>query len=261
MSKQLGGIRLSLTLFLLTPLSVGQASRNTPPDLDQLLNDIREDKYTTATIGLVAESGSPKAVPVLEVAFKKVSDPLNKEAIASALVRLGKREAIYWRALADPCQEIVRSRAPFWLVYDGDGKSVAGKISPEFLEWAKQNKLPEDAARNEQLSVLPAQIFLLAVTGDTRGRPILREGLASTNYLVRAFSSDGLALLQDYDSVPMIIKAAEQTPFELRFRVAESLVFFDDPKASAAAEKLIPQKGLLEYLRKRAKELGPRGVF
>ncbi len=162
---------------------------------------------------------------------------------------------------ADPCQEIVRSRAPFWLVYDGDGKSVAGKISPEFLEWAKQNKLPEDAARNEQLSVLPAQIFLLAVTGDTRGRPILREGLASTNYLVRAFSSDGLALLQDYDSVPMIIKAAEQTPFELRFRVAESLVLFDDPKASAAAEKLIPQKGLLEYLRKRAKELGPRGVF
>ncbi len=100
MSKQLGGIRLSLTLFLLTPLSVGLASRNTPPDLDQLLNDIREDKYTTATIGLVAESGSPKAVPVLEVAFKKVSDPLNKEAIASALVRLGKREAIYWRALA-----------------------------------------------------------------------------------------------------------------------------------------------------------------
>ena len=36
---------------------------------------------------------------------------------------------------------------------------------------------------------------------------------------MRAFSSDGLAFLQDYDSVPMIIKAAEQTPFDVRFRV------------------------------------------
>jgi HEAT repeat protein len=82
----------------------------------------------------------------------------------------------------------------------------------------------------------------LATTGDARGLPILRKGLLSPNFGVRAVAAQGLAKLQDKDSIPQIISAAKQAPAEVQWRIAQHLLPFDDLNANAGAEELIPDK-------------------
>jgi len=97
--------------------------------------------------------------------------------------------------------------------------------------------------------------------GDPRGLSILRKGLLSPNYEVRATAAKGLALLQDKVSISSIIEAARTAPLELQWAVALALVAFDDPRARAAAEELIPNKEVLEDLKKGVKEKGARALW
>jgi HEAT repeat protein len=101
----------------------------------------------------------------------------------------------------------------------------------------------------------------MAEIGDSRGLSILRKGLLSPNYGVRASAAEGLALLQDNDSISSIISAAKTAPQEVQGWIARPLLAFDDPGARTAAEELISDKTLLEDLKRRAKEKGARGLF
>jgi hypothetical protein len=71
----------------------------------------------------------------------------------------------------------------------------------------------------------------------------------------------GLAVLQDKDSIPLIIEAARKAPSEIQWFIAHPLVAFEDSKARAAAEELIPDKAILEDLKQKAKEKGARGIW
>ena len=74
-------------------------------------------------------------------------------------------------------------------------------------------------------------------------------------------AAQGLAVLQDKASIPLIIEAARKAPSEMQRFIAHALVAFDDPQARAAAEKLIPDKALLAELKQTVKEKGPRGLW
>jgi hypothetical protein len=80
------------------------------------------------------------------------------------LVRLSKR-----------AQAIVDSTALCPLVYDANGKSIRGAISPEFFGMGKSNNLSQNDAFQDQLGRLPGELSLMATVGDPRGLPILRR--------------------------------------------------------------------------------------
>ncbi len=253
--------RYFLTLVLLTPLVLGQSIDNPPvPDeqqpryqLQSLLLKVRRSNYDPLI--------STQATPALRQAFDNASDSLTKENVASVLMNIGQKDEIYWSTLSKRAQEIVDSLAPDPLVYNADGKSVRGVISPEFLQWAKDNNIPRDQAVSEHLGLFSVELSFMAMTGDLRGLSILRKGLSSPNYGVRATAAQGLALLQDKDSIPQLIENARQAPSEIQSYLAQPLIFFDDPKAQAAADELITDKKILEDIKQRAKAKGARGLW
>jgi hypothetical protein len=200
------------------------------------------------------------AIPVLKEAFAKTLDRFTKENIANALLMYGQKDDAYWSVLYKRAQEIVDSNAPYPLVFDENGKSIRGAISRDFLQWVSDNNLSKDEALREQLGS-PAELQMMAEIGDPRGLPILRKGLSSSNYGIRAMAARGLALLQDKDSIPPIIQAAKTVPSEVQGWIARPLLAFDDSRAREAAEELIPDKKLLEEFRQTLKEKGPRGLW
>jgi hypothetical protein len=103
--------------------------------------------------------------------------------------------------------------------------------------------------------------MFLARTGDARGLAMLRRGLSSRNDLIRALAAKGLALLEGRDSVPAIIAACGTAPAQAAELVARALVFFDDPRAQAAADTYIKDADVLRELRRLSRERGPAGVF
>jgi hypothetical protein len=195
------------------------------------------------------------AIPALKEAFAKTSDRFSKENIANALIMFGQKDDAYWSLLYKRAQEIVDSNVPYPLVFDENGKSIRGAISPEFLQWVKDNNLSKDEALSEQLGN-PVELSFMAEIGDPRGLPILRKGLSSPNYGVRAMAAQGLALLQDKDSIPLIIHAAKTAPSEMQWWIARPLLAFNDSTARAAAEELISDKQLLESDKQIVKEKG-----
>jgi hypothetical protein len=201
-----------------------------------------------------------QAIPRLQEAFTNALDAPTKVNIASALVELGQKDDVYWSILSKRAQEIVDSTAPYPLVYDANGKSIRGAISPEFSEWIKTNNLSQNEAVFDQLG-LGSDLSLVAIAGDSRGLSIFRKGLSSPNYGVRAMAARGLAVLQDKASIPLIIEAARNAPLEIQWFIAQPLVAFEDSRARAAADELIPDKAILEDLKQRAKEKGPRGIL
>ena len=221
--------------------------------LGNLLLKVRNSNYDPVT-GL-------QALPALQEAFTDATDSLTKENIASVLVTVGNKDEVYWSVLSKRAQAIVDCNAPYPLVFDASGKSIRGALSPEFLEWVKANNLSQDEALNDQMGMFPVELSFLATTGDPRGLSILRKGLSSPNYQVRAAAGEGLAMLQDKASIPLIIEAARKAPAEAQWGIAQPLVTFDDAQARAAAEELISDKVLLADLKQRAKEKGPRGLW
>lgn len=202
-----------------------------------------------------------KAIPMLQDAFNKASHAFARENIASTLMQLGQKDDVYWSILSKRAQEIVDSTAPDPVLYDANGKGIRGAYSPEFLEWVKTNKLSQNDAIYEHLGEFPVELEMMGDVGDPRGLPILRKGLSSPNCAVRSAAAQGLAVLQDKNSIPLIIEAARKAPLEMQWVIAQPLVAFDDPKARAAADELIPDKAILEDLKQRVKEKGPRGIW
>ncbi len=251
---------VSCCVLLLTSfpgLSVGQSTNSVADDeakqrITGIIRELDRSNYD-ATIGA-------QELPVLEDAFAQTTDPVLKENIASALVRLGGKDDIYWSVLAERAQEILDNDAPDPILYDANGKSIRGKLSPAFLEWASKHGLTSDAIY-QQLLTIPAEFSFVATTGDSRGLPILRKGLQSSNYVIRAIAARGLATLQDEASIPLIIAAAHQAPSEIQGFIARALVAFSNPAAQAAAEELVTDKNVLEGIRQQIKERGPRGVW
>jgi HEAT repeat protein len=108
---------------------------------------------------------------------------------------------------------------------------------------------------------LPGDVMMMAITGDPRGIPILRQGLSSSNYGVRNAALVGLALIQDKDSIPAMIQAANNAPPGMRDLLARPLVFFDDPRAQTASQEMIKDKRVLQKMQETARTKGPRGEW
>ena len=250
MSYSSRSINRNLILLVLTPCLLILKPSIASAD------DGRSADYATSLLLKIRSSNSDSevtrsVVPLLKDAFLSSSDPYLRENIASSLVIAGQKDEVYWSILAERAGEIVDNQAPYPLLYDADGKSIPGAISLDFIRWAKANNIQKDQALGDQLTSFPSELSFLAITGDPRGLQILRRGLLSPNYGVRAVAALGLAKLNDKASIPQIIEAVRQAPLEAQWPIARHLLAFDDHMAYVAAEELISNKNLLEELRQQ----------
>jgi hypothetical protein len=210
---------------------------------------VKQGNFYGPHVEEIAEAGAVEAIPALKEQFahsvdashKDDLDPGNKEEIASALVRLGEKDEIYWDFLVKQATEAVDSDAPFPREFNSQGKMIDDHFSSAFLQWAKQHSLSPGDAGEMVVYRLPGKLLMLAETGDPRGIALLRRAMSSPNYMIQVMAAKGLAKLQDKDSIPLIIAACGNSPWAAP-AIAEALVFFDDPKAQAAADVYLPKQ-------------------
>jgi hypothetical protein len=202
----------------------------------------------------LTDARAVQAIPVLKERFALVTDSTTKMHIASALVRLGDKDDTYWNFLEKQASAAVDS--PDFRFVDSRGKIVPNQLSPEFLAWAKAHDLSPDPVYG-----LPGSLILLGRTGDPRGIPLLRRALLSSNFIIQAIAAKGLAQIQDKDSIPLIIDACQRGPAEAAAGMAQSLVFFDDPRAQSAVDMYLPKDLAKAYREGRARGMGPFGAL
>jgi HEAT repeat protein len=152
-------------------------------------------------------------------------------------------------------------------MYDGSGNAISGVMNPDFIRWCREKNLDSNEEGIRQLYGYPSDVRILERTRDPRAIPLLKKCLGATNPGVVARCAEGLALLQQSDSIPSIVQACERFPKGAVLVVAESLAGFIAPEARRAFERFIPdpnlraglvsrmQKILQEYSRKQLARL------
>ena len=250
-----------LMLTSLSPLGLGQSADERPtPDQEKA-----DDKLLRLILKVRKSHFDPllgqSAIPALRQAFASAADEFTKLNLANVLMQYGQKDDAYWSVLYKQAQEIVDSSVPYPLVFDENGKSIRGALSPEFLQWVKDQNVSKYEAVQKQLGVFPVEFSMMAEVGDPRGLPLLRKGLTSPNFTLRMMAARGLAILGDKDSISSIIQAARTAPSEAQPLIALPLLAFDDSSAREATKELIIDKKLLESEKKILQEKGPRGVW
>jgi hypothetical protein len=258
------GLSRVLHLFvwcaLLAGVAHGQVEQSQPDklaygagraNLSDAIDKVKHGNFALVDIELIAEAGAVRAIPALKEQFVRSQNSLTKAKIADALVRLGDKDATYWNFLAEQAALAVESPDP--RLADSQGKIVPEQFSPEFIAWSKAHNVSSDPVYG-----IPVLVILLAETGDPRGIPLLRRGLLSPNYFVVAAAAKGLAQIQDKASIPLMIDACKRAP-EAALAIAESLGYFDDPRAQSAVDTYLP-KDIAKALREaRAQGKKPFG--
>lgn len=244
------------------------------PSVSSLMDDLRKEPLMAVTVNRLADAHAVEAIPILKEKFAKITaqpsknyvspteELLNKSIIASALVRLGDPGPEYWNFIASFAQIAAESDSPpFPVELDASGRLVRGKISSEFEAWAKKTNTSAGDAYQNYMYGMQFRMLPLVMTGDPRGLPIFRKALTSRNYFVQARAAEGLALLRDNDSVPLIIEICSKAPLEYQPVIARALIYFNDSRARQASEKFITNRDLLNLNRQRYAKDGPRGMF
>lgn len=208
------------------------------PILEQMFEERRNDTYNPLRNDTNI-SGQEKNDP-----SARHWAALNKAHIASALIRLRGKDDRYWNYLVEQANLVLNSDPPFPSNTDSQGKSLP---SPEFDNWVKSHNLDPGLAAEDAMLVSPSYILLLAETGDPRAVPLLHRALLARNYLIQAYAASGLAKLQDRNSIPLIIQACKTDPPDASAAIAQSLLYFNDPKAQAAAEKYMTPEMLKAF--------------
>ncbi len=237
-------------------------TQDQPPDLVEAL---KRDRFDDFDLERIAKAHDLQAIDVLEERFQQRHDHTlgvqalqaelpsaskhsdgrfetdwsnmeNELHIASVLIRLGVKDDVYWNYLAEQAQAIIKINILFPLKADArDG------TSPKFVAWAKSRNLDQNAAFIYEVMKMPGPVLFLAITGDPRGIPLLRQGLTSPNSIIQVASARGLAELRDKSSVPLIIAACKKASASERTALAESLLYFDDSQAQTYAALNLPK--------------------
>jgi hypothetical protein len=249
---------LGVGVALLPCAAFGQVKQNQSDDLKASIASVEAGSFSNSDLETVARAGAaPGVLPALEQQFARATDVARQGVVANALVRLGDKDNTYWDFLLQQATLAVDSDLPDPF-RDSQGNSTGRQLSPEFKAWAQTHNVDASTAIYSALYDLPGKVLLLGETGDPRGIPLLRRALQSHNYQIVAWAAKGLALIQDKQSIPLIIAAIQRAPPEDDPLIAESLVYFDDAQAQSAVDTYMPKdKATLA----RAERARGRGAF
>jgi hypothetical protein len=249
---------LALGIALLPCAAFGQVMQNQSDDLKTSIARVQAGSFSNSDLETVARAGAARvALPALEQQFARATDVDGQGIVANALVRLGDKDNTYWNFLLQQATLAVDSDLPDPF-HDSQGNATGRQLSPEFKAWAQAHNVDASIAIQSALYDLPGKVLLVGETGDPRGIPLLRRALQSHNYQIVAWAAKGLALIQDKESIPLIIAAVQGVPPDYTSLVAESLVYFDDAQAQSAVDTYIPKDKAALARGERARG---RGVF
>jgi HEAT repeat protein len=225
---------------LLPCLAHAQATQKTPTELEGAIARVTSgDVSSPRDVVVIANAGAVQAIPALEEQFKRAADVDTKVSIASGLVKLRDRDNTYWNFLLEQATLAVDGDMPDPVYSESQGKMTSQ--SPELQAWADAHNVSVNTAWQYASSDIPGKVLQLAWTGDPRGIPLLQRALHARNYLIVAWAAKGLAQIQDKQSIPLIIAAAQRAPTGYNSVVTESLVYFDDTQAQSAVDSYMPK--------------------
>ena len=240
---------LALSWLVQPCVSSGQAATSEPDKITDAIEHVKEGHFYPSHIEQIAEAHAVQAIPALKDRFVLSQEEDEKGKIAAALVRLGEKDDTYWSYLVAQATAAINSDLPFPTAFDSQGRQIPGQVSPEFTAWIKAHNVAPEVASQDAVFGLPGKLVLLGETGDARGVPLLRQALQSHNPMIVIMGAKGLAAAQDKDSIPLIIEACKRSPGTVA--IAESLVYFDDPRAQSAADTNLP-RDFAKAIRERA---------
>jgi hypothetical protein len=236
-----------------------------PGNVPEAIARVKSGDFFGVDVEMIVEFHAVEAVPALEEQFVRTQDPPpgqiappEKEHIASALVRLGDKDPVYWDFLMKSATAVVASDVPDPFVYDAQGK-ISSETSPELAAWASAHNLSLTDAGMEALFKIPSSVTYIAMTGDPRATPLLRQALLARNFMIVNQAALGLAQIGDKSSIPLIIAACQRAPAEQAAEIALSLVYFDDSEAQGAIDKYVPADRAKIYREARAGGQNPFG--
>lgn len=226
-----------------------------PGNVPDAIAKVRTGNFLGVHVEMIARAHAVEAIPDLEGQFRITQDVLEKDHIASALVRLGEKNELYWNFLVKSADSALGADVPDLFTYDGQGRPLSDN-SQEFAAWANaQNISPADA--EQQALKLIGSVTYLAITGDPRSIPVLRRALHSRNFMIQSQAALGLAKIRDSESIPFIIEACERAPAEPAAEIASSLVYFDNSQAQSAVDAFVPSDRAKIYRAARSKGKKP----
>ncbi len=214
-----------------------------PDDLESLEDG--DEELLPSAIERLVKANRVDALPALREKFASLNDPPTKAHIASALVRLGAKEPVYWDYLYAEARRGIETSAPSATSESASGQPSTAQTEPG--AGANRPREPSAAAGPPWATVL-----FLATTGDPRGIPVLREALRSANIFVESNAARGLALIGDRDSIPDIVEACRKASRDEASLIGVALAYFNDAEARSAAEKYVSPdmlKALRESIR------------
>jgi HEAT repeat protein len=220
-----------------------------PPDPIEALK--RNDGNSLVYVGQAAAKHPAETIAILEQNFVNTQDERLKVGTASALIRLGDKDDVYWDFLLRQAISVLESDASSAVQNGSQGKLTEGP-SPEDA-WAKQNR-----ESNEMLTF----VEIVAETRDPRGVRVLQKVLLSSNSDFQLLAAGGLARARDKDSVSLIIDACKNASPEVASAIAsQALVYFDDPRAQSAVDQYLSKDAAKFSRAQKAEGVGPLGPW
>jgi HEAT repeat protein len=199
----------------------------------------------------------PSVIAALREAFSLETQPLTRQSLAAALVRLRDPDPQYVNYLAAWARNAVASDLPYSCgLSSGTVPDGRTEFPLEFIVWARaHNATLSDALRRAAIE-LPAAVEALGEAADHRALAILLRGLSSPNTCIVRTSAFGLARLHDTIAVEPIIRACNPLRPEERRLTAKALLYFDTHGAQRAAESIIAEPELVRSWRIEVKRRG-----
>ena len=215
--------------------------------------------YPLFVIRRLIDLADPRVIPALRNAFSRETQPLTRQSLAAALVRLRDPDSQYFNYLAASARNAVASDLPF---SSGLSSSTTPKGRAEFpsaselVVWAQAHNVALSDALRRAAIELPASVEALGEAADYRALPILLRGLSSPDAYVVRTSAFGLARLHDTVAVEPIIQACNTLRREERPLTAKALLYFDSHRGQRAADSIIADPALVRRWRFDVKRRG-----
>ena len=200
---------------------------------------------------------APQALEPLKAAFDRVDTVKAKSVIAVAVLSLGEPDGPYFDYLRRLAQPVVSSDMPFPVAVDVRGEVLFGQLSEEFEAWCRERNLDPPRTARRAVYEDAATLLALAQAREPRFRDLLLQALGSNNYFHRLRAAEGLAILEDADSIPIIVEMIPRLPRQFRESMAATLMLFDHPAAHEAARRWIKDEERLQSSRAQLRQMVP----
>jgi len=192
---------------------------------------------------LLAE-GDARAIGMMKRAFDDEQDQRARQQIASTLLTLQLGDDRHYDYLAGFVRAAIDRDAPAPLASSAADTPTPQSLSEAFVEWCRERGEDPQQSAYRAIYEDPGHLIYLGQAGDARSFELMLEALEARNPFVAVQAASALAAIGDRRAIAPILALSGRTPDGMRLFLAEALLRFDDPRATAEAARLVPDEVL-----------------